>query len=257
MHLLKLFIINLVIAPLLSCSKVDETKMSDSDIPKEVTVRISFGEKYGLDARWQDASSELEKPSIDVYFLLSDGRNFHDIHSVQLEYPDIKREFEDRVSTAEVIGNEQLLVNYYKQLFVAAREYEIPFTEISHKFWLRLKIQDRFGATKFNFSGYDTLEDILKYKEWVDLGDENILYSEMYQGWAMEGQIKNSFAYLIEYDPDYDAYSENSFISYEHLNNELTLAVGRAQIIVKVLTESLGTDVWSRYRGYPWDNIKL
>lgn len=242
---------------LLSCSGLEDTHLVDSESSREVTVKLSDGEQYGLDAKWQDEALVLEEPEFDIHFLLSDGRNFHDVNSVKLDYPDIQRQFTDRVSTAEVIGNEQQLVDYYKTLFEAARKYNIPFTEISHQFWIRPKIYDKSRTDKLNFSGYDTLLDTKRFKEWLDSKDEGSVFIEYYQGWAMEAQIKDGFVYLIEYNPDHDAHSVGYRIPYEHLKIQTSVAVGRAQGIIKFLAESLGTDVWSRYRGYPWDNLDL
>lgn len=242
---------------LLSCSGFEDIDLVDSEISRDVTVQLSGGEQYGLDAKWQDEALDLDKPEFDIHFLLGDGRNFHDVHSAKLDYPDIERQLTDRVSTAEVIGNEQRLVDYYRQIFEAARKYDIPFTEISHQFWIRPKIYDKSGTVKFNFSAYDTLLDTKRFKEWLDSKYEGSLFIEYYQGWAMEAQIKDGFVYLIEYNPDHDAHSEGCRIPYEHLKIQTSLAVGRAQNIIKTLAETLGTDVWSRYRGYPWDNLDL
>lgn len=212
---------------------------------------------FGLDAEWQQSATELVKPPIDIYFSLNDGSHFHDIYSANFEYPPIEREFTDSISTAEIIGNEQHLVNYYRQIVEAARHYKIPFRGISHLFWLRLKIRNRSGPDTFSFTYYDSLREITKFQDWVNHSDTDVLYSDLDQGWGFEAQKKHPFIYMIEYDPDYQTYTQANFVEYLHLQNELAHAINRTRQIIKVLTENIGNDLWSTNRSYPWDDASL
>lgn len=260
MRQLRFFLLSSVIVIMLGCSNVadDDQHVTEGHGTMEsklVEVKLIFDGPLGTN--WQEASTELKNPDVEIYFLLQDGSTFHDVHTAQFKYPEITRKFEDQVSTAEVVGHEQELVDYYNQIAAAARLHKIEFTEISHLFWIRLRIHDGTGKQQYSFSYYDSLDEIIKFQEWVNKKNEQDIFTDQDQGWALEAQHREGFVYLIQYDPDYDSYSVNSFISHDLLNSEMMLSVERARNIIKTLSESLGTDVWTRYRGYQWDKVEL
>lgn len=257
MPILKKLSILLFMAVLMSCEKSNLENAIVTDPAKQVTVKIRSAIEFGLNADWQQTATELVQPRIDIYFSLNDGSNFHDSHSAKFNYPPIDREFTDKVSTHEIIGNEQYLVSYYRQIIEAARHYEIPFRDISHLFRIRLKIRDQTGSDKFSFAYYDTLSEINKFRNWIIQSDSTVLYADLDQGWGFEAQIKHPFVYMIEYIPESESDTRENYISYLYLENQLTLANNRAQHIIKILTERIGNDLWSKYRGYPWDDGKL
>ncbi len=206
---------------------------------------------------WQEGSTALVDAGIEIYFQLQDGSNFHDVHTAQFKFPVIARKYKDEVSTAEVIGHEQELADYYKQITATARLHKIEFTEISHLFWIRLRIHDAAGKEQLGFPYYDSLDEVIKFQEWVEQKNEENIFLDQDQGWALEARHKEGSVYLMQYDPDEDRYSVNNFMPHELLNSELILSVERARSIIKTLAESIGSDAWSTYRGYPWDDLKL
>ena len=241
----------------MSCKKNRQMESAEPDLSKQVAIHMNSVDGFGLNAEWQLNATELIRPQIDIYFLLDDGGNFHDAYKAEFTYPPLEREFTDRVSVNEIIGNEQQLVTYYRQIIQTAKHYKIPFRDISHLFWLRLEIHDRSSSNNYGFAHYDTLSDITRFQDWVTQSDTGELYSDLYQGWGFEAQIKLPFVYMIEYNPDYESEFQKNYISYSYLENELALATSQARRIIGLLTEGIGNDLWSTYRGYPWDDVKF
>ena len=206
---------------------------------------------------WLREATALENPDVDIYFLVQDGRNFHDEHPARFDLPDIARRFDDRVSTAEAVGNERELVRYYEQIVRAARSHGIPFRDISHLFWLRLVIHDAEGVERYDFAYLDTLGQIAQFQEWVRRGDERSAFSDVDQGWAIDGWLEDGKVYLHQYDPDCIGDGANRFVPRDRLAVEATRSVERARAIVAVLSDAFGEDVWTTYRGYPWDEVDL
>lgn len=252
--LLRLLLLFSAMAILLSCSNNVEDELFEVAEDSPIELR-SLQQNYKSNPSVLDVFTLLENPHIEIYFLLSDGANFHDEHTAQFALPEIARQYGGKISTSEVTGHEPLLAQYYQQIFTAAKSHDTAFSQISHLFWLRLTIQDSDGSELYNFSYYDTLGEIARFQEWVEQRNEDVGFLDLDQGWAIDAIVRNGLVYLDEYDPDSNRVSVNRAISYDVLNSELKLSVERAQKIITTLSESLGTDVWSTYRGYEWDNV--
>ena len=229
------------------------------ETPSKTTAErhCSDGMGFEPDMSWLRDATALENPHVDIHFLVQDGRNFHDEHPASFELPDIARRSDDRVSTAEAVGNERELVRYYDQIVRAARAHRIPFADISHLFWLRLVIHDADGVERYDFAYLDTLDDIARFQEWVRRGDERSGFSDIDQGWAIDGWLEGGKVYLHQYDPDCVGDDVNHFVSRDRLAADLTRSVERARAIVGTLADAFGEDVWTTYRGHPWDEVDL
>jgi len=57
--------------------------------------------------------------------------------------------------------------------------------------------------------------------------------------------------------PDSHENQTNGYIEHQYLNTQLLQAVERVSLIVSQLSAAIGEDVWTKYRGYPWDKVQF
>ena len=211
-----------------------------------------------MDEQLKARAVELNNPEIDIYFQLCDGNNFLDDHEVQLTLPEIERLYPDEISTLELTGNIEKLIRYYQEVVSVAVRHKIEYSQYSHMFWVWLKIHNPEKAELFSFSYLDTLIEIQQFQEWIDLNKTDEHYSNGDQGWEFVALNENGKIYMYEEDGFHSgALESNYFISQAELSEPLNSAFARATDIVSVLATSLGEDVWSKYKGYPWDKVNF
>ena len=187
---------------------------------------------------WVERSQLLSNPHVDLYFLIS-----------------IKNL--DEVPTLVGLNKLEELISVYRSVISNSNSRGTNFNEIEHEFWVRPRIDDGTGVTKHSFSWYDHLDESSRFLEWLNDSDAEHEFADMDQGWAFAARKIQDNVHMLEFNPDSNMELENTFLPHRVIFPLFSSAFERANKIVSALSESVGEDVWSKYRGYEWDTVKF
>ncbi len=207
---------------------------------------------------WKLNSKEIEVLEAEICFQLSESfytGDPNDIAQIQNEdfqeknhLPSFKREVESIARTAEVIGHEDDLVSFYRQIIEKAIKYEKDFNSIRSYFWIRLWLWEKDSESTISFPWYDSLSEMQRLfsaLESYDNPDE--VYWDADQGWEINVAADDMFFYFRQIDPDEGEEYENIKVLKEPLIKIIKKLNERATSIVACLSKGVGVDVWSKY----------
>jgi hypothetical protein len=126
------------------------------------------------------------------------GKQF--VHpSVHIPLPAIPRIVDTQITTAELVGHEKTLAEYYQKVIALAKEYELSTSAIRHYFWLRLWIWNSEAEAYLSFPWYDTLAEINPVLQALRSDREGTLFSDADQGWHVEIAADDRFFYFRQF----------------------------------------------------------
>lgn len=193
---------------------------------------------------------------IDVCFLLSDEFYTGDPNDHKqladpqyrghLDLPQIPRVVETLVRSEEVIGHEEKLIHYYKDIAIQAKNINRTFNEIRQYFWLRFWMWNTEANVHFSFPWYDTLDEIEKFIGKLNNQSEGKVFSDYDQGWSISVASEGDLL-VISTGDESDQPHQTITISKNYVVQKLMKCEERSKEIIAKLTQALGRDVWSRY----------
>jgi len=208
------------------------------------------------DQSWKESSKKIEKLNIEISFLLqSDFYIGHPNNHEQiinpkyrepLSLPGFARAIERSATTAEVFGNEEQLVSYYRQIVERGASIGISFNELRSYFWLRLCLWNEVEGISISFPWYDSLSEMQRFTSWLACSQEEAFW-DIEQGWQVDAVQESGFLHIRELDPDSDESYNNVKVALSDVAASAKLVESRAQAIIERLSEGLGVDVWSKH----------
>ncbi len=206
---------------------------------------------------WIKNSKEIENLEIEVCFLLRDNFYIGDPNNPEqiqdekyresVKLPSFDRVVGAMARTSEVAGNEDELANYYKQIVERAISLDKSFNEIRSYFWLRLWLWNTEEEIHISFPWYDSLSEMQQFFSWLKESSKKELYIDVDQGWQIDAVRKGARIHIRQTEPECDEEHTNASVPFEILINTATEVENRATEIISSLTQSLGTDVWTKY----------
>jgi hypothetical protein len=214
------------------------------------------------DARWMDRSRSIDTLEVEIFFQLNsffytgDPNDVQQLQSPEWHEPLVLPVFPalgphalaTSVCTAQVLGHEQALADYYKRLLERAARSNKRFDEIAYYFWLRLAVWNADEDVSIAFPWYDSLSQMGDFIDWLDTASVHVPFHDTDQGWQLDARRGGTRIHLCESDPEGDTERVNVAAPQAALAQAAKQARARAAGIVATLTEALGTDVWSHYR---------
>lgn len=208
------------------------------------------------DQSWKDSSKQIEKLNIEICFLLQSDFYIGDPNSHEqitdpkylepLSLPNFARAAEKSATTAEVFGNEEQLVSYYRQIVERGASIGRGFNELRSYFWLRLCMWNEVEGISISFPWYDSLTEIQRFTSWLACSQEEAFW-DIEQGWQVDAVQALGFLHIRELEPDSDESYDNVKVALSDIAASAKLVESRAQVIIERLSEGLGGDVWSKY----------
>lgn len=193
---------------------------------------------------------------IDVCFLLidefytgdpNDHKQLADPqYREHLDLPQIPRVVETLVRSEEIIGHEDKLIHYYKDIAIQAKKVNRTFNEIRQYFWLRFWMWNTEENVRFSFPWYDTLDEIEKFIGKLNNQSEGKVFSDYEQGWSISVASEGDLLVLSIGDES-DQPHQTITISKSYVVQKLMKCEARSKEIIAKLTQALGRDVWSQY----------
>lgn len=208
------------------------------------------------DLSWTADSRQIDTLSIEIEFLLKSSfyvgnpnsdkqyndRKYHE----PMPLPGFTRATETSATTAEVYGNEQELIRYYRRIVERAASLGMRYNSLCVHFWLRLRLWNETEGVRISFALYDSLSEMQQFIGWLSSSQEEAFWDRD-QCWQVDAVQESGFLYIRELDPDYDDYKDNLRVPLCDLAASAKIVERRAQVIIDRLTEGLGVDVWSKY----------
>ena len=206
---------------------------------------------------WFAEANRIPSLEAEICFLIQDDfyygpDRFSDINdrkklAEQLTPPNIARVVPSMVRTSEVLGNEQELVAYYEQVVNLARKHNRPFNSIRQYFWLRFWLWNTEENVLVSFPWYDSYSEIERILSALANVEEGLVDHDVDQGWEMEVHAHDSMLYIRQRDPDANETHLAVCVPRQTLLTQGAVLKDRTNIIIRGLTNALGTDVWTSY----------
>ncbi|WP_018410610.1 hypothetical protein [Methyloversatilis thermotolerans] len=204
------------------------------------------------DKSWTESSKPVETLNIEICFLLQGAfyvgnPNSHEQitdpkYREPLSLPDFARANEKYATTAEIFGNEEHLIAYYKQIVERGALIGRSFNELRSYFWLRLLVWNEMESVSISFPWYDSLTEIRGFTNWLASPQEEA-FRDIEQGWQVDAVQAPGFLHIRELDPDSDERYDNVKVALSEVATSANLEESRAQTIIERLSEGLGVDV--------------
>lgn len=208
------------------------------------------------DKSWTESSKPVETLNIEICFLLQGAfyvgnPNSHEQitdpkYREPLSLPDFARANEKYATTAEIFGNEEHLIAYYKQIVERGALIGRSFNELRSYFWLRLLVWNEMESVSISFPWCDSLTEIRGFTNWLASPQEEA-FRDIEQGWQVDAVQAPGFLHIRELDPDSDERYDNVKVALSEVAASAKLEESRAQTIIERLSEGLGVDVWSKH----------
>jgi hypothetical protein len=168
--------------------------------------------------------------------------------SVPITQPVITRVVDTQITTAELVGHEKSLGEYYQQILALAQEHKLPMPTIRHCFWLRLWIWNSEAEAYLSFPWYDTLSEIDPVLQALQSDREGTIFRDADQGWQVEIAADDDFFYFHQF---WDTMEGNGTVllktEREDLQAKAKALQERIHQQVELLTALVGSDLWSRH----------
>jgi hypothetical protein len=207
------------------------------------------------DIRWMDRSRLIDRLDIEIFFELNSTFYLGDPNnSAQIRDKTYREAFalpafpvadECGASTAEIVGHEPLLADYYQRLLERASQVNKGFDQISLYFWMRMSIWNEKENVHIAFSWYDHLSEMSSFIEWLGTAPQADLFVDVDQGWQVDGCVVGEHIHLREVDPDTREERVNVAVPRAALVDAARQVERRAATIIAFLTEAIGTDYWT------------
>lgn len=206
---------------------------------------------------WTKNSRKIESLDLEICFQLQDNFYTGDPNNVDqqdderyrepLELPPFARAVETLARTSEAIQHRNDLAVYYKTIVERSAALNKGFNEIRQYFWLRLWFWNTDEDVHISFPWYDSLSEMQQFIAWVK-GDRSAdSFVDMDQGWQIEAVQSDDLLHIRQTDPDHDEEHSNIAVAFEPFAEAVVEVEARAIEIISSLTNSLGTDVWTKY----------
>ncbi|KAF0808552.1 hypothetical protein A6D6_00261 [Alcanivorax xiamenensis] len=207
---------------------------------------------------WKQRSKELDTLDIEIGFLISDSfytgdpNNISQIQNKEYEdknkLPGFKREAESIARTSEVMGHEEELTLFYRQIVEKAASHGKDFNSIRSYFWIRLWLRDKNEESTISFPWYDSLNEMQRFFFALEsYNDPDKVYWDADQGWEIHVAADDIFFYFRQLDPDEGEEHENIKLPKDGLITAVYELNQRATSIIAALTKGVGVDVWSEH----------
>jgi hypothetical protein len=204
---------------------------------------------------WFSDTKPITSLETEVCFLLQEefyyGPDTHsDIESLRfiepLTLPDIPRKEPSMLRTQELIGHEEQLATYYKQIVQIGRRSQKPFSAISHYFWLRFWIWNSADQIYIPFPWYDTFSEIDRLLTSISDTQSGEVYYDRDQSWELEIQAHDDILYFRLRDPDDDEDHVLVSVARPALLSQIEPLRENTVQIINRLAAFLGADVWTQ-----------
>lgn len=214
---------------------------------------------------WTSQATHIEDVELQTYFSSMANYYFGDLNSRnQEDYSDPKlhltlpvlsfnSEKSDWTNASEIAGNEIEFGNYYKFLIEKAYEYGHSYNTIRQYFWMRSSFVSESSKLAVGFPWYDNSSEFSAIYKWIVNGNDGDVFSDIEQGWQLNGIIRDQKVFFLESDDSYPIDMETSEIynivsfDIERLKSLVDRNKKIVQGIIKNLTREIGIDVWTTY----------
>ena len=202
------------------------------------------------DRSWIESSVCAQNAEIVVSFCVA-GEFYRDLskrEAAPLRLPKVGQRWGETrlISVGDALADPEPLIAYYKTVLALAAEYSQSYDDISHHFWMLLRIVSEAG--EIGFPWHDHLEEIDGVLGWLIASTEGDDWHDLEQGWEM---IATRVGAKLHFRQGlFDQGGELANLAFSR--DELSVSAKQTQAIISqlmpILVDELGDDYWTRYR---------
>ncbi|MFJ2990137.1 hypothetical protein ACIPF8_19905 [Collimonas sp. NPDC087041] len=205
---------------------------------------------------WFSEAKSVSMLNAELCFLLKDELYFGPDRYIDadrskftqsLDLPSIPRQQPTMVCTNELIGHEDELSAYYKQVVKFAVHHGLTFNSIRHHFWLRFRLWNGEDNIHVSFPWYDSYSEISRFLNALLSVESGEIDYDIDQGWEMEADAYEDYVYLRQRDPDHDETHTCIRVPRGELVVQARQIMERSVKIINRLSDLMGEDVWTSY----------
>lgn len=168
---------------------------------------------------------------------------------VPLPPVDLQRQFSDRITTAEVLGHEAPLIEYYRQVVMLAERHGKRSALRPFPYFRTEPVVIADGAVVTEFPWNDDVDEtqaVLTAFVEAGTGPDRLVHCDVEQGWEILVVAKAPATCWIEWDADGPPPVEGGFaVDREDLARLAQAALMRMRTVHARLIEALGHDYWT------------
>ncbi len=214
---------------------------------------------------WIKSALACENFKIDTKFMTMSKFYFGDVNSdniddfsnpdLHLNLPNLSfnPEKSDWSPIENIQGNEKEFGQFFRYLIEKSYEHQHDFNSIRHYFWMRSSIVSEDKNYGINFPWYDSNSEFLPLFNWITNGSMGESFSDVDQGWELNGYLDSNIIYLLQTDGSNieDAFAvdqgTNLFFNRQQFISKIESNQKLVTSIIEKLTYEIGIDVWSKY----------
>jgi len=190
---------------------------------------------------WYFKAIPIEEVDVEICFLLQD-----DFDGQPLKLPPFPRKVSKLVRTTELVGNEDALASYYRQILNLAQKAQRPFNEVSHYFWLRLYFWNNGAGFTISFPWYDTYSEMQPILNAIISGKSGELYWDRDQCWEMNVEADGGRIYVRQWDPDCEEVHVLLNFPLQALQALIPTLMNRTEEQIACMSRLFGRDYWTK-----------
>ena len=161
----------------------------------------------------------------------------------------------DYADAKKILDDPGPYITYLRALVEEVVRQRLPFQHQTHMFWIRLNFLTDSDEHFLEFPIYDHLSSMERLMAWM-LGEREVepVYFDIDQGWDFHALPQDGKVVFHMGDGevlDMLSISGETYALFavpdKDVRREARAALDTAKRLVKLLTEAVGADVWSRY----------
>ena len=168
-----------------------------------------------------------------------------------LPNPNIPRHVASMVRSAEAIGHEVQLIEYYRSVLQIAQSHQKMFNDIRQYFWLRFWLWNTEQKVHISFPWYDTFSEIDRFLSSVTNKSDGQIFWDADQGWELEMHAYSGECFARLRNPDDDETHAIVRLPSDALIAHLQALRTRTESIIQSLSSAIGRDLWTNHVEWP------
>ena len=163
----------------------------------------------------------------------------------------IERRVPSMLRSAEVVGHEEELANYYREVIRVARKHHKAFNEIRQYFWMRFWLWNTDEEIYISFPWYDTYSEINQFLTSLSDKSDGQLFWDVDQGWELDVHAFDGDFIARLRNPDDNETHAIVRLPIDELLSSIQPLRTRTDSIIKTLTSVVGRDLWTNHVEWP------
>lgn len=209
---------------------------------------------------WFSDAKRISSLEAEICFLLQDefyfGPDSYPEVSERKEVeplasPSIPRRVPSMVCSAEAVGHEDQLADYYREVVRVAQSHGKAFNDIRQYFWLRFWLWNTEHEVHISFPWYDTYSEIDRFLSSVADNSEGQVFWDADQGWELEMHATDGELFARLRNPDDDEIHAIVRLPSQSLLEGIQPLRSRTESVIRSMSSAIGRDVWTSHVEWP------